>query len=73
MIEGFVEVVVERFGKSELLDILVARIDEKLERTVKTKSRNQKSLSHIRDWLTISLIASDCPISDFDIQRCHSV
>ena len=32
IIEGFLAGVVERFGNSELLDALVARIDEKLER-----------------------------------------
>jgi Fe-S cluster assembly protein SufD len=34
IIEGFLAGVVERFGNSELLDTLVARIDEKLERAV---------------------------------------
>ena len=34
IIEGFLAGVVERFGNSELLDALVARIDEKLERAV---------------------------------------
>ncbi len=34
IIEGFLAGVVERFGNSELLDNLVARIDEKLERAV---------------------------------------
>lgn len=34
IIEGFLAGVVERFGNSELLDSLVARIDEKLERAV---------------------------------------
>lgn len=34
IIEGFLADVIERFGNSELLDTLVARIDEKLERAV---------------------------------------
>lgn len=34
IIEGFLAGVVERFGNSELLDSLVARIDEKLERAI---------------------------------------
>lgn len=34
IIEGFLSDVIERFGNSEVLDTLVARIDEKLERAV---------------------------------------
>ena len=34
IIEGFLAGVLERFGNSEVLDTLVARIDEKLERAV---------------------------------------
>ncbi|SKA97235.1 Fe-S cluster assembly protein SufD [Prosthecobacter debontii] len=34
IVEGFLADVIERFGNSEVLDSLVARIDDKLERTV---------------------------------------
>ncbi|HCN30395.1 MAG TPA: Fe-S cluster assembly protein SufD [Verrucomicrobiales bacterium] len=34
IVEGFLSDVIERFGNSEVLDTLVARIDEKLERAV---------------------------------------
>ena len=34
IVEGFLADVLQRFGNSEVLEMLVGRIDEKLERTV---------------------------------------